>query len=48
MGTADEKGRSTFARMWTAIKSNGHLILWLFAEESIRALSANVINWLSS
>ena len=48
MGTADEKGRSTFARMWTAIKSNGHIILWLFAEESIRAFSANVINWLSS
>lgn len=48
MANADEKGRSTFRQMWTAFKSNGHLILWLFAEESICALSANAINWLSS
>ena len=48
MRPGDEKGRSTFRQMWTAIKSNGHIILWLFAEESIRAFSANAINWLSS
>lgn len=46
MDDSHEKRWSTSRKMWTTVKTSGKTILWLLAQELIRVLGKNLIDWL--